>query len=512
MTYHWELPSFDWNFVELIFHYWEDNQGISDDIGHILFLVFLKRALDWELRKNKDEILQPLTSAANMMYEPAIAVLPLVYEYFGHDLPHETHRDLTFWMQDGTAAGSTIATTWLKKRDPRSFAMFMEIFRAQGGYNQFYTNGIPDDDKTEVSQLLNCLKNSVDPYKNCEAHYIAMIGDFKSIQTISLDYANQKNARNSCGQTPLYIACMRGVWQHVQDLLINGALPAICESNHGATCLHWTFNFDDKDISEAVTELIKHGADVNAMTINDFPFFHLPLRLPTGTPLHWAVAISNDIAIQTLLKHQADPLLRNHSDPYTRDHNVRYGGRWTESEQIIFYPKDSSALGVSALDLAVMCRVPLLLQCLLDMGVSYDLNEGDEEGYAPFHRLDAGHAELTLSESTYFTDMFKGDQSRENDRLCLTIHLLLNLGANINQLTTPRAWPRRGKTPLMLAVSSCEVPTTIALLEHGADPNVANEEGKTALMYLTMQSAFSGGSDSDPIDCLRILKTLFLRC
>lgn len=66
-----------------------------------------------------------------------------------------------------------------------------------------------------------------------------------------------------------------------------------------------------------------------------------------------------------------------------------------------------------------------------------------------------------------------------------TVKMLLDHNAKVNiQPMTAFLDPLRGFTPLMFAAWGNDKPSLLYLLDHGADPNVKNKDGYTALMML----------------------------
>jgi ankyrin repeat protein len=68
---------------------------------------------------------------------------------------------------------------------------------------------------------------------------------------------------------------------------------------------------------------------------------------------------------------------------------------------------------------------------------------------------------------------YKGDVE-----LC---RLLLDHGANVNEMVIEPGWPGHGRTPLHWAVMGGHVEVVRLLLSRGAKVNIKDEDGKTAL-------------------------------
>ncbi|XP_046393207.1 BRCA1-associated RING domain protein 1-like isoform X2 [Ischnura elegans] len=114
------------------------------------------------------------------------------------------------------------------------------------------------------------------------------------VKNVSDTARKAANKRNAKGETPLQVACKKGILKQVQELIANGANPNV-KDNFGWTPLHEAIQYSHIEI---VKELIEKGrASVNT---------------PGGencTPLHKAVALNILEAIKLLLKYGADPNL-----------------------------------------------------------------------------------------------------------------------------------------------------------------------------------------------------------
>lgn len=64
--------------------------------------------------------------------------------------------------------------------------------------------------------------------------------------------------------------------------------------------------------------------------------------------------------------------------------------------------------------------------------------------------------------------------------------MLLSSGANVNAVSTI------GTTPLHVAASGCQAETVALLLRHGAEPQLRDDQQRTALQQAVMDSIFSG--------------------
>ena len=98
------------------------------------------------------------------------------------------------------------------------------------------------------------------------------------------------NARDSIGETPLYLAARSGRKEIVELLIAKGADVNEKDDFYGTTPLHWAAVYGHKEIAEL---LIGEGAEVNAM--DNFG----------RTPLHWAKRKKHKETADLLRKHGA---------------------------------------------------------------------------------------------------------------------------------------------------------------------------------------------------------------
>lgn len=92
------------------------------------------------------------------------------------------------------------------------------------------------------------------------------------------------------------------------QLLIDAG--AKVETQHSAnrklqaeSTLHWIIAFDNGDQKDAISLLIKAGAEVTANISWNHPFIDLPGKFPLGTPFHYAAYFNNPSLVQVLLQY-----------------------------------------------------------------------------------------------------------------------------------------------------------------------------------------------------------------
>jgi ankyrin repeat protein len=248
------------------------------------------------------------------------------------------------------------------------------------------------------------------------------------------------------GETPLMAAAGRGNVETVKALLKGGANPNAKEDNAGQSALMWAISNQQVSTIEA---LVKGGADVNLGSKSGF------------TPLMFA-AQKGDAQISRIL--------------------IKAGAKVNEAQ-----PRS----GLTALMVASAMVHPEAVNALLE--AEADTNLADSNGYAALHKV--------VRDSDYGID-----PARKDDVVAI-VKTLLKHGANPNlriQQDKEKAadeikrganafYGRRtaltvteitlqGATPIVLAAEVNNLDAIKALVEAGADPNIATESGTTALM------------------------------
>lgn len=484
---------YDWEFRELSsYHDAEIVFGFKTEPSSvpasILFCCFLGKTAEWNgVSRGSNHGNDPpeffiefLVSAATRGFEPAQEVILNVFNYLGRELPKDR---IVPWLQSAVATGSQLAASHLKTLDSAAYLCAADIFRCRGGYNMFYSP-IDVEAYRNVSRGGPAIKKDLTLALDEDTliHCAAGLGDMANLrQLLAVQDLGHIDALNRRNETALYKACMSGAHEAVLMLLNHGANPSI-PTKTNLTCLHWSFAFPTSHIEEVVQALAAHGADVNAITPEATPYYHFPYLFPAGTPLHWAVTMSNSVAIKALIMHGAEPMLRNRDDPYVFDEEVRsllmFGGPEQEPYSVTGEP----VMGMSALDLSVQCREPFLLQHMVEIGLSstVDVNAVDEEGYSALHHLCSGRIRRTRSSSAFWTTVFEGNRAQQHNRVHETVKALAQLGGDLDKITNPKDPLQPGRTPLMLAARAGDSIALEALLENGCNPNATNEENENA--------------------------------
>ncbi|KAK1064663.1 hypothetical protein LTR74_008515 [Friedmanniomyces endolithicus] len=156
-------------------------------------------------------------------------------------------------------------------------------------------------------------------------------------------------------------------------------------------------------------------------------------------------------------------------------------GDWSEP--------DKAPLGFSPIDLAAAMHAHQMLSCIRTNADSSHLTFADEEGYTPLHRLSQFGLVKTSRGLRFWYPAFTGTHSEVKERMTKTIKELLLMRGDINKLTSAPSWSGRsgvaGLTPLMIAVTKSDHIAVEALLDCGANTNIVNSDGRTALKLLS---------------------------
>jgi ankyrin repeat protein len=242
-----------------------------------------------------------------------------------------------------------------------------------------------------------------------------------------------------------------------------------------------------------VKVLLDHGADANAKE-----------SFRGQTSLMWAAAENHPDVVKLLISHGADPKVRS-SDRDTTPPKLMAG---TPAAPI-------SKGGLTALVFAARQGSIESTKALIDGGA--DINQGDADGNNPLliailnnhdelalmligkgADLNAvnkdGRAPLFAAVDAHDVDWSDRPLVKEADKVSSldVIKALIDRQANVNAQLTAASIIRKaaqdtadrtlsvGATPFMRAARSGDVEVMRLLLDHGADPKLANKDGTTA--------------------------------
>ncbi|KAK0288208.1 hypothetical protein LTR35_003682 [Friedmanniomyces endolithicus] len=445
--------------------------------GPHMLAIFLAQSYSDVDKTDKVVPVKILRAAVQKGYTPAIAVLSRVLQSYGI----EEGSDATLLFK-GASSESLLAWHELMRLNAAFATQAWDSFRGSTGYNQYYS---------PVANLSLDTLSLRDFENNAEIHVHAARGEVIQLKNaLGRGASTRINAKNAHGETALYKACLTGDWKTVEVLCKAGADASVPSDLNRLTCLHWLFNFPGPDVEKVAGALLAAGANINALAQPWPPIAnpHFPFTWPPGSPLHFAVFASSKAAVITLLKHGASLTVRDGRDPYTIDDNVRQMHCHGDAEQGDWSEPDNPALGFTPIDLAAAMHDHEMLSCIRTNANGYDVTSVDEEGYTPLHRLSHLRLVKTARGLRFWHPAFTGTQSEVKDRMIKTIRKLQQMGGNINKLTSAPSLSGRsgvaGLTPLMIAVTNSDQTAVEALLGCGADANIANADGRTALTLL----------------------------
>ncbi|CAB0037247.1 unnamed protein product [Trichogramma brassicae] len=266
----------------------------------------------------------------------------------------------------------------------------------------------------------------------------------------------QVNVRDSFGNTPLHLTIRHTSMKKSEILLVNGANPNLADKD-GCTALHLICNTRRHDAMRRFFEII----DKNPQTVQ------IDAQNKNGdTPLHMAVRTGNNKKFEMLLNRGADPnvtnqdrwtalhfLSRRISDDFML-HFFEITDKIRRTVQIDAQNKD----GDTPLLMALQSRGTKKFEMLLERGA--DPNVINRDGWTALHFL-----------SRRISDDFM-------------LHFF-EITDNIRKTVQIDAQNKDGDTPLHMAVRSGSNKKFEMLLERGADPNVTNRDGWTALHFLS---------------------------
>ncbi|EFR03323.1 serine/threonine protein kinase [Nannizzia gypsea CBS 118893] len=431
--------------------------------------------------QQKDKILALLDRAAREGVQPAQAIIFRIHEYFQKKIDPDLECNRRKWLSDSIHTGALFLTSEVQAIDPVLFNTSVRSFRESGGYNSYYSQLDPD---TLAKQVEGYRTSGISPYKplnprgDCIIHVLASSASPKATLALKdILTPGYVNISNNLRETPLYRACLCGSSETVLFLLSLGADASIHPDSDGPTCLHWLSVFEPLDIPKIAEGLISRGANINSLCTQRIKMFHYPFVLPVGTPLHWAVQFSCAEAVKTLLANGASPYVRDRLRPLP-GRNRNDDNEDDTNEPI------TNHTGASSIDIAVWDWNHAILDLLLASQSSVRVNDTDDRGYGPMHKLHVKEW-YRISETTYFNDRFmRGTHAAQMKSIRETIGVLLSHGFDINRLSAPGSSSRICCSPLIFAIRGCDIDVVQCLLDERADIEVPDSEGRTPIMSI----------------------------
>ncbi|MGE3309781.1 MAG: ankyrin repeat domain-containing protein [Limisphaerales bacterium] len=263
-------------------------------------------------------------------------------------------------------------------------------------------------------------------------------------------YLLDHGAKTSLGTqtTPLHAAAQAGHKAMVELLLARGA-PVDARTVRGETPLHLAARAGFVAISEV---LLAHKADPNAAAPrgqNEGGFSRLWMN---GAPLNAAVGLNRLDLMQLLLDKGADPNNRDDGEGQTKDSGYPPLRFATSPEAVRLLlargadPNLPGSNGTTLLHQAAASGDLAIVEILLQAGATPD---GPDAGATPTG-----------------TPLIEAIRARK----LAVAERLLEQGASINRMGA-------GMAPLHVALDQADFDATTWLLEHGANPNLARENG-----------------------------------
>jgi ankyrin repeat protein len=377
-------------------------------------------------------------------------------------------------------------------------------------------------------------ENNDDEYTISKLTYLHPAAAYSSIPEhieLLLMYDPDINQRDEdCGGcTPLHFAAIRNPSVGVLGALLdNGADLNIRNTYRGETPLHCALRSNPNP--EIVKELIIRHADVNVKDADGMTPLHMAIfttsrdvivmLLDSGadvntadneerTPLSYAAEFQTIDIIKLLIEHGAAITAIDDRGRTMLHHAVEYNST-AIVKMLLDYGLDihaADAAGLTPLHWAVSCGYPERIAMLLEYGALSDINVQDKEGKTPLHNAvfnaDPAVAALLIENgANIHTKTINGETPlhtaarEENSFYAIEIlgkdpgtdvlKVLLENGANadIQAVTTDNVW-----TPLHIAALENEHShAAITLIEAGADINVKDKAGISALYYLKQRT------------------------
>ncbi len=330
----------------------------------------------------------------------------------------------------------------------------------------------------DVERVRALLLQQVDPNTpdvdgSTALHWAAHRDDLVAAESL-LRAGARAEAGNRYGATPVLVAATSGSAAMLEMLLDAGADPNV-GLPEGETPLMRTARAGRVD---AVQVLLAHGADVDARE-----------GWRGQTALMWATVEGNTAVAQALSEAGADVAARSDGGFTPLLFAVRHDQQDTLRALVAAGADVNDALpgGMSALAVAALNAHYDLGVWLLEQGA--DPN-ADDQGWTALHQLVwARRPNLGFNNPAPIPTGLVSDLE--------FVAALVQHGAGVNARETkePRGADgsgtpggyrnvlnRVGATPFLLAAKAADIELMRALVAHGADPLVPNEDGTTALM------------------------------
>ena len=301
-------------------------------------------------------------------------------------------------------------------------------------------------------------------------HWAAYKNDVEMAKMLLAAGASNKATTRIGSLTPLMLAAKNGNAAVVKTLVEAGA-DVNAADDHGTTVLMLAASAGS---AEAVRTLIEHGADVNARE-----------GAHGQTALMFAAALNRDEAIRQLLAHRADTAIETKAMKLPKP-----GPRFDDPEKpqakpAAAGPKESAADQKTNLD--ALAAATGFKSAVYSAGAAGGLAEAVqklsakvdelEKRLAPAQAKDPASAFGIIRErGTLDMGGFTALLFAARDGSMDAARALLEGGANVNQVSASEK-----TSPLVMAIMNGHLDLGKFLVDWGADPNLSNAQGLTAL-------------------------------
>ena len=298
-------------------------------------------------------------------------------------------------------------------------------------------------------------------------YYSALCGFHDIAKDLVIKYPQHVNAIGGGYDSPL-VAALNRSHVSVAELLLQHGGNINVHGTSGRTPLHTqilhSHNQDEENLV-FLRFLVEHGADVNATDEG----YHTPLHIIC----HYYDGYHILAVVRLLLEHGADVNATNAG--YQTPLHIVVHNEYSDhecSDQFLTVVRLLLGHGADVHAPDKGHETPLHLAMRRQRSATYITRILLEHGADPNLKNKDGKAPLHILSGRQYHDIWDSRSS------CLVAQLLLERGADVNSRD------KGHETPLLLATRHNLTFLVRFLLEHGADPNMVYEEGKSLLHLL----------------------------